>query len=149
MRVIFLQDVSNIAHKGDIEDVKNGYARNFLIPKGLARRATSQDIKSFEKREEKRELQKKKELEKNKELSKKMEGKEFELEYKAGEEGQLFESVTDEKIAQALQEEGFDIQKDQVKMEKPIKSIGEFSVDLDLGEDLKPKIIVTIKKTEE
>ena len=148
MKVIFLQDVANLARKNEIKEVKNGHARNFLIPNKLARKVTIKDLENLE-------VIKKAEAEKveqgladKKIMAEKMEGKEFVLKFKVGDEGQLFESVTTTKIAQAIQEKGFDVKEDQIDLDEPIKSIGEFPVNIDLGDNLKVKVIVIITKLE-
>ena len=146
MKVIFLQDIANLARKNEIKEVKDGYARNFLIPNKLARKVTIQDLKNLE-------VVKKVEAEKAKQglvdkkaMAEKLEGKEFVLKFKVGEEGQLFESVNVAKIAQAIQENGFDIKEDQIDLNEPIKSTGEFPINIDLGDSLKAKVIVIITK---
>ncbi len=146
MKVIFIKDVAGVAKRNEIQEVKNGYARNFLIPNGLAKRATSSDIKKVEeiKKTEKEKI--KQELALTKKMVEKLEGKKFELNYKTGEEGQLFEAVTSKKIAEALQKEDFNIQEDQIKLDKPIKSLGEFPIEIKFKNNLKAKIVVNIKK---
>ena len=146
MKVIFLQEVANIARKNEVREVKNGYARNFLIPNNLAKKATPLDLEELEVIKNNEEKKGAKDLENKKLLAEKIEGKEFVLKFKVGEEGQLFESVTSVKIAQAIKEAGFDIEEDKIVLEKPIKSIGEFPINIDLGNNLKAKVIVVITK---
>ena len=148
MRVIFLQDVANVARKNEVQDVKNGYARNFLIPNKLAKKATAKDLEELEVIKRVEEEKNKQDLENKRVIAERIEGKEFVLKLKIGDEGQLFESVTAIKIAQAIQEKGFDVKESQINLDRPIKSIGEFPVDIDLGNTLKAKIIVIITKLE-
>ena len=146
MKVIFLQDVANVARKNEVKEVKNGYARNFLIPNKLARKVTIQDLEGLEVVKKIEEEKTKQSLADNKAIAEKMEGKEFVLKFKIGDEGQLFESVTAAKIAQAIQEKDFDVKEDQINLKEPIKSTGEFPVDIDLGDNLKAKVIIVITK---
>ena len=148
MKVIFLQDVANTARKNEVREVKNGYARNFLIPNKLAKKATAKDLEELEVIKMAEAKRGEKDLANKKVIAEKMEGKEFVLNFKVGDEGQLFESVTTTKIAQAIQEKGFDVKEDQIDLDEPIKSIGEFPVTIDLGDNLKVKVIVIITKLE-
>ena len=148
MKVIFLQDVANVARKNEAKEVKNGYARNFLIPNKLAKKASAKDLEELEVIKKIEAKRNEKKLEDREELVKKIEGTEFVLKFKVGEEGQLFESVTTAKISQAIQEKGFDIKENQINLSEPIKSIGEFPIDIDLGDNLKAKAIVIITKLE-
>ena len=77
-----------------------------------------------------------------------MKGKEFVLKFKVGKEGQLFESVSAAKIAQVIQEEGFEVKEDQIVLNEPIKSVGEFPVEINFGDKLKTKVIVAITNLE-
>jgi len=148
MKVIFLQDVANTARKNEVREVKNGYARNFLIPNKLAKKATAKDLEELETIKVAEEKKSEKELINKKVIAEKMEGKEFVLKFKVGDEGQLFESVTTTKIAQAIQEKGFDVKEAQIDLDEPIKSIGEFPININLGDNLKVKVIVAITKLE-
>ena len=148
MKVIFLQEVANVARKNEVLNVKDGYARNFLIPNKLAKKATIKDLEELEGLKKIEEAKNQQNLEKRKVIIEKIEGKEFVLKFKVGEEGQLFESVTATKIAQAIQKAGFDIKKNQINLSEPIKSIGEFPIDVNFGNNLKAKVIVVITKLE-
>jgi len=148
MKVIFLQDIANVARKNEVKEVKDGYARNFLIPNKLAKKATIKDLEELELIKTTEEKENVKDLENKKIMAEKMEGKEFILKFKTGDEGQLFESVTAPKIAQAIQEKGFNVKENQIDLSEPIKSIGEFPIDINLGASLKIKVIVIITKLE-
>ena len=148
MKVIFLQNVANVAQRNEVLEVKNGYAMNFLIPNKLAKKATIKDLENLEIIKIAERKKGEKELVNKKVMAEKIEGKEFVLKFKVGDEGQLFESVTAVKIAQAIQEKGFDIKEGQISLDEPIKSIGEFPVNINLGDNLKIKAIVVIKKLE-
>jgi len=144
MKVIFLKNVANIAKKNTVQEVKNGYARNFLIPNKLAKIATFQDLKELEAIRKIEQAEKEKDIKNKKDIIKKISGKEFVLKFNVGKEGQLFESVKASKIIQAIQEQGFDVQEDQIKIDKTIKSLGKFSISIDFGDDLKTEIVVVI-----
>jgi len=146
MKVIFLQDVANLARKNEVKEVKSGYARNFLIPNKLARKVTIKDLENLDVIKAVEAKKAKQSLADKKVMAEKMEGKEFVLKFKVGDEGQLFESITAVKIAQAIQEKGFDIKENQINLSEPIKSTGEFPVDIDLGDNLKVKVIIIITK---
>jgi large subunit ribosomal protein L9 len=149
MKVILLKNVPNIGQADEIVEVKNGYARNYLLPQGLAKIANPgdvQEVQAKKKEKGKEKEKKKKELE---QLAKSIEERRFELQYKVGKEDQLFESVNSKKISQALQKEGFEINEDQIDLEKPIESLGEYPVNLNLGNNLESKIIIVVKKLKE
>ena len=148
MKVIFLQDVTNVARKNEVLDVKDGYARNFLIPNKLVKKATVKDLEDLDVLTEANKEKGKQALENQKIIAGKMKGKEFVLKFKVGKEGQLFESVSAAKIAQVIQEEGFEVKEDQIVLNEPIKSVGEFPVEINFGDKLKTKVIVAITNLE-
>lgn len=148
MKVIFLQDVTNVARKNEVLDVKNGYARNFLIPNKLAKKVTIKDLAQLDVLIGVNKEKSEKALEGQKVMAGEMKDKKITLKFKVGKEGQLFEAVSASKIVQAIQKEGFDIKEDQIVLVKPIKSVGEFPVEINLGNNLKTRIIVIITKLE-
>jgi large subunit ribosomal protein L9 len=148
MKIILLQDVNNVGKKYEVKRVSDGYARNFLIPKGLAKPATSESLKWLESQKEI--LRKKAEegLKEVQDFASNLDGLEVVISVKIGEEGQLFESVTCQKIAEKLKEAGFGIKKTQILLEEPIKELGEHQVKVHLEHNLEPeiKVIVTEEK---
>ena len=144
MRVILLQDIENIGKQYEIKEVKDGYARNFLVPKGLAKLATKKAIEWVELQKEL--LQKKDEegLKKIQELVSKIDGTEVMISVKIGEEGQLFEKITIQKIIEKLKELGFDIKKGQVELGEPIKELGEFPLKIKFEHNLEGEVQVII-----
>ena len=124
MKVIFLQDVTNVARKNEVIEVKNGYARNFLIPNKLAKKATIKDLENLDVLTEANKEKNEKALEGQKIIAGKMKDKKFTLKFKVGKEGQLFESVSAAKIAQVIQEEGFEVKEDQIVLNEPIMGYG-------------------------
>ena len=142
MRVILLQDVENLGKKYEIKEVKDGYARNFLIPKGLAKPATKEALKWLETQKEIETKRAEEELKKVQELASAIDGQEIIIPVKIGEEGQLFESITSQKISERLKELGFEIKKSQIDLEEPIKELGEFPVKIKFEHNLEAEIRV-------
>lgn len=149
MKVILLENIKNLGQKYEIKNVKDGYARNFLIPKGLAIPATKEKIEWALKQQE---IYAKKAEEKLKEVQKvaeQLDGQEVIFNVKIGEKGQLFEAINNTKIAQKLKEMGFEVKKSQILLEEPIKEVGEFQVKIALEEGLEPEITVVVNAEEE
>ena len=142
MRVILLQDIENLGKKFEIKDVKDGYARNFLIPKKLAKLATKQILKWVQDQKEILAKKAEGELKKIQELASQVDGLEVILSVKVGEEGQFFEKITSQKISEKLLEMGFDIKKEQILLEEPIGELGEFLVKVKFEHNLEPEIRV-------
>jgi len=129
MQIILLEKVVNLGNLGDVVKVKDGYARNFLIPTKRARRATESAIKEFEARRAELERVAAEKLAAAQALGDKLNEKTFEIAQKAGVDGRLFGSVTNADIADALKKQGYDIVKSQVRMPNgPIKTTGEHPV---------------------
>lgn len=148
MKVILLQDVEKIGKKYELKEVANGYARNFLIPKGLAQKATSKAIKWLEMQKEIVEKKAEEELKKFQDSASDLDGLEIVFTVKIGEEQQLFEAITAQKISEKLKEMKFDVNKSRVMIENPIKELGEFPVKIRLEHNLEAeiKVIVTEEK---
>lgn len=145
MQVILLEKVINLGQLGDVVKVKEGYARNFLIPKGKARRATDNAIKEFETRRGDLEKAQSDRLAAAQTLNEKLIGAKVRIPAKAGVDGRLFGSVTNFDIAEALSKQGFDVNKSQVRMPQgPLKSVGEHPVSIALHTDVVADITVTV-----
>ena len=145
MQVILMEKVVNLGGLGDVVKVKDGYARNFLIPHGKAKRATEANLKEFEGR--RAELEKKAAdiLAAAQERAAKLEGVKVDIAQKAGVDGRLFGSVTNADIAEALKAQGFDVVKGAVRLPQgPLKQIGDHDVVLDLHADVKANIKVSV-----
>ena len=148
MKIVLLEDIDKLGKKYEIKEVADGYARNFLIPKGLAKLATAKNIKMAKIKKEE-ELRKAEEQLKNvQKIVAKIEGQEITIPLKTGEKGQLFESVTSQMISKKLAQIGFDIKKSQIEISKPIKEIGEYPVKINFehGLEAEIKVIVTEEK---
>ena len=144
MRVILLQDIDNLGKKYEIKEVKNGYARNFLIPKGYAKPATEEAIKWAEMQKEIEEKKAEEELKRVQETATKIDGIEVVIPVKVGEEGQLFEKITAQKISEKLKELGFEIKKTQIDLNQPIEELGEFPVKVKFEHNLESEIRIII-----
>jgi large subunit ribosomal protein L9 len=145
MQIILLEKVINLGNLGDVVRVKDGYARNFLIPQKKARRATETAVKEFEaKRAELEKVQAEK-LAAAKASGEKLNGLTVQLTSKAGVDGRLFGSITNFDIAEALAKQGFDVAKANVRMPQgPLKMIGDHSVSVALHTDVVVDVTVSV-----
>lgn len=133
MQIILLEKVANLGNLGDVVKVKDGFARNFLIPTGQARRATDSAIKEFEARRAELEKVQAEKLAAAQALGDKLGGKTVTLSQKAGVDGRLFGSVTNSDIAEGLKAAGYDVAKQQVRLPNgPLKTTGEHAVSVAL-----------------
>ena len=145
MQVILLERIVNLGQLGDVVKVKEGYARNFLIPQGKARRATETAIKEFEGRRAELEKVQADKFAAAQSVQEKLNGGKVQLTAKAGVDGRLFGSITNYDIAEALGKQGFDINKAQVRMPQgPLKAVGDHTITVALHSDLTADITVTV-----
>lgn len=145
MQVILLDKVVNLGNLGEIVKVKDGYARNFLIPSGRARRATEEAKKDFEARRAELEKAAAAKLAEAQALGEKLAGTTLKLTQKAGVDGRLFGSVTNFDIAEELTKMGFPVAKAQVRMPNgPIKTVGDSQVSVALHTDVVVEVNVTV-----
>jgi len=144
MRIILLQDVENLGKKYEVKEVADGYARNFLIPKGLAKIATKENLKWLENQKEIEVKKAEEELKKVQEIATNIDGQEIIISVKVGEEGQLFESITSQKIYEKLKELGFEIKKSQIDLPEPIKELGEYPVKIKFEHNLEAEIKIIV-----
>ncbi len=145
MKVVLIKDLEGYGVFGDVITVKDGFARNYLIPRGYALPATESNLKHVRTimAQKARKLQREKE--KALELAKRLEGMVLEIFKQVGEKGKLFGSVTTQDIAQALQEKGFDVDRKKVMLRNPIKEIGIYTVELKLHPEVSVFIKVDVK----
>ena len=148
MRVILLQDIDNLGKKYEIKDVKDGHARNFLIPKGLVKLATEEALKWLEVQKEIMEKKAEEGLKKVEEIVSKIDGVEVMISVKIGEKEQFFEKITTQKISEKLKELEFEIKPAQIELEEPLKELGEFPLKVKFEHNLEAEIrvIITEKK---
>ena len=145
MQVILMEKVVNLGGLGDVVKVKDGFARNFLIPQGKAKRATEKNLKEFEDRRAELEKKANVTLTSSQERAAKVEGLKLDISQKAGVDGRLFGSVTNADIAEALQKQGHEVKKAEIRMPAgPLKHIGEFPITLQLHSDVLANIVVHV-----
>ena len=145
MQIILMEKVINLGQLGDVVKVKNGYARNFLIPQGKAKRATTANMAEFEARRAEIEAADKAKLADAQARGEKMAGLTVQIAQKAGVDGKLFGSVTNADIAAAMAKLGFDVEKSQVRIaEGHLKQIGDYQVNIGLHTDVMVAITVSV-----
>ena len=146
MKVVFLEDVSAKEKKGDIKDVSDGYARNYLLPRGLALPATPAAIKEAKKITEERERKRARQHDEYVELAKQIEGKELRFKAKASSKGTLHGSITTADIAAELSNLiNVDIDRKKIALKTPLHKVGTHEVDVVLAKDASAKIAVIIE----
>ena len=145
MKVILLQDVKGQGKKGEVVDVNEGYARNFLIKKGLAEIATAMKINDLNQKKAAADFHKAEEVKAMQALAAELRGKNFTVKIKAGQGGKVFGSVTGANVADALQQSGYNIDKKKVVLAQPIKNIGVYDIDLKLMEGISSKIKISVE----
>jgi len=144
MKIILNQNIDNLGNEGEIVNVKDGFARNYLIPKGWARIATKNNIESTMKEIETKQKKEAKTRENLESLGKQLDKLSLKLELKAGEEGKLFGSVTSQMISDAIAEQGYTVDKKEIEIIEPIKHLGKYFVNVQLGPELKAKIKIKV-----
>ncbi len=145
MQIILLETVANLGHLGDVVKVKDGYARNFLIPQAKAKRATEANLKQFEALRAELEARQAAVLADAQARSEKIQGQTFTISQKAGVDGRLFGSVTNADIADAISAAGTEVKKSDVRLpDGPLKAIGEFDVEVALHHDAVATVTIVI-----
>jgi large subunit ribosomal protein L9 len=145
VKVVLRQDVDNLGERGDVVNVAPGYARNYLLPKGIALEATPGNLKSIEMRRKVWDAREAKEVEEAKAFAEKLAGVELSIAKKAGESETLYGSVTTSEIAELLDAKGFEVDRRKIVVDEPIKSLGEFNVHVKLHKQVtgEVKLVVT------
>jgi large subunit ribosomal protein L9 len=142
MQVILMEKVGNLGELGDVVKVKDGYARNFLIPQGKAKRATQANLKAFESRRGELEKAQAATLTKAQERGAKLDGLTLQITQKAGPDGRLFGSVTNYDIVEELKKQGHEVERANIRMPQgALKQVGEYPLQVTLHTD----VIVTLK----
>ena len=137
MQVILLEKVVNLGNLGEVVKVREGYARNFLIPQGKAKRATRENLAEFEQRRTELESAQAAQLTAAQEKAGRLEGLTLQIAQKAGVDGKLFGSVTNADVAEALKAQGFDVPKAAIRMPQgPLKNVGEHQLKVALHTDV-------------
>ena len=148
MKVIFIEDVKGKGKKGELKDVADGYARNFLIPKGLAKEASADNLNTMKLQEKAKQARIAEEKDAALDLSHKLAGIQVVVKERAGKEGKLFGAVTSQEICDALKEQfGIEIEKNKLVQNEPIKSYGCYTIKAKLGYEISGDVnlIVTEK----
>ncbi|HMM70136.1 50S ribosomal protein L9 [Gudongella oleilytica] len=145
MKVILLKEVKGMGKEGDLVNSKDGYARNYLIPRNMAIEATSENLRKWEEAKKQEAAKKKQELEEANALKERLEKLTVEVKAKGGSGGRLFGSITSQDIAAALKEQhGVDIDKRKIEMKDNIKNAGATEVDLKLYPEVSAKLKVNV-----
>jgi large subunit ribosomal protein L9 len=146
MQIILQEDVEKLGHRGDVVTVKPGYARNFLLPKKIGIEATAGNMKALERIRGALAKKTATELDAAKKQAELLSGVSIKFHRKTGENDQMFGSVTTGDIAEALKAQSFEVDKRQVQLADPIKSIGEFPVTVKVFRDVTAEIKVHVEK---
>jgi len=145
MQVILLEKIANLGQLGEVVKVKDGFARNFLLPSGKAKRATASAVKEFETRRVELERVHADRLQASQALGERLQGLTLQITAKAGVDGRLFGSVTNFDISEALGKQGFDVPKANVRLPLgPLKSVGDHKVSIALHSDVVVEITVSV-----
>ena len=145
MQVILMEKVANLGNLGDVVKVKDGYARNFLIPEGKAKRATDANLKAFESKRAELEKAQNAALAKAQEHGARLEGFMLQITQKAGPDGRLFGSVTNYDIVEALKKQGHEVERAQIRMPQgPLKQVGDYPIQVALHTDVMATIKVSV-----
>ncbi|WP_308636966.1 50S ribosomal protein L9 [Paenibacillus silvisoli] len=142
MKVIFLQDVKGQGKKGEVKELSEGYVRNFLFPKNLAKPASDGNLKTMELQNAAEKKKKDKEKEDAKALAERLEAMKVVVKTKAGEGGRLFGAITSKQIAESLEAMGVKIDKRKIELEEPIRTLGVTHVAVKLHPEVKAKLSV-------
>lgn len=146
MKVILLKDVKSLGEIGDEVEVKDGYARNYLIPKKAVIRSTSSAVHIIEQKRKEKAKREQKIIEECRDLAEKIKALSCTISVDSGEEDKLFGSVTSDMIAEKIKEEGIDIDKKKIILEEPIKSLGVFNVEIRLHPEVKAQARIWVVK---
>ncbi len=144
MKVILKEDVKGSGKKGDVIEVSDGYAKNYLLKKGLAEAATSSGINEVHQRKTAEAYHKAESIKAHRELAEQLRGTGVTIAIRAGENGKTFGSVTAQHIAAALSELGFEVDKKRILLKEPIKTVGTYEVEVRLMEGVLSKIKVNV-----
>lgn len=146
MKVIFLKDVKGQGKKGDVKEVSEGYAQNFLFKNGVAKPATDGNVKTLENQHAAEEKRKENEKQDAVDLGKKLEEVTVQIKAKSGEGGRLFGAITSKQIGEALSKQGFKVDKRKIELEEPIRTLGVTQVPVKLHKDVKATLKVQVSE---
>ena len=146
MKIILNQAIDSLGNEGEILDVKPGFARNYLIPKGWAKQATKINITATQKEIEAKEKKEAKTRENLEALGKVLDKLSLKFELKVGEEGRLFGSVTSQMIVDAIAEKGYTVNKKEIEMDESINHVGKYFVDVKLGHGFSGRVKIKVSE---
>jgi len=144
MKILLIKDVKGLGKAGEIKNAKDGYARNFLIPKGYAKSATKEVIENWQKEEAKKKEALELEIKNLNEIKDKLEKSKFIIKHKLGANGQLIGSVTNKEISEILKEKGFEIDKKNIA-HTTIKAPGNYEIEVKLGHGINVKLNLEVE----
>jgi len=147
VHIILIQNYDQLGKAGEQFEVKDGYARNFLVPRGFALRATPNNIKRFQEQARLGNLKKDRALKQSRELAEKLKSLSLTIPVQVGEEDRVFGAVTSQIIAEQLLEKGYEIDKRQILLEEPIKALGIFEIPIKLHADISASVKVWVIKS--
>jgi len=148
MKVILLADVKNLGKKFEIKEVAQGYARNLLFPKNVVREATPEALEWLAMQKEILAAKAERALKHIQDTASSLDGLEVVISVKVGDEGQLFEHITNQKIAERLKEMGLEVKKNQVQLESPITELGEFPVKVRFDHNLEAELRIIVNEAQ-
>ena len=144
MKVILKRDVKGLGHAGDVKDVKNGYARNFLLPSGAAAMADANALANWERHRGEREAREQSIRSEAEATAERLRELKLEVAVKAGEKNRLFGSVTNREIADLIAKEGIEVDRHSVHLREPIKTLGDYKVDVKLMPGVDAEMTVSV-----
>lgn len=148
MKVVLLQNIKKLGKKNEVKIVKNGFARNFLIPQKKAILATQAELDKLDQLKQKQKEEAEQELIRYQNLASELDGYELEMKTKVSDDGKLYGSINNSQISEKLNQNGFKISADQIKLKNPIKEIGEYETIIELPHNLECAIKVIITEKE-
>lgn len=148
MKVILIHDVPSLGKEGDLVEVSDGHARNFLFPQNLGVQATADALQKRKQKEEARKRQTNKEMSGAGEVAKKLDGREFVIQSKVSDGGVLYAAIAEKDIAKALKKEGVKVKPEMVKLENPIKEPGTYELSIELKHGFEAEIKIIIEEKE-
>jgi large subunit ribosomal protein L9 len=148
MKVILKENIDTLGHIGDIVKVAPGYARNYLLPRGLAIEATMKNAKALEHAKRQLEYKKNKVLEQVKQLAAQIEALTIAISHQAGEEGKLFGAVTNMELAEQLKGKGIELDRKKIVLAEPIKQVGEFTAAIKLHPEVTATLKIVVSRAE-
>ena len=147
MDVILLKDYLSLGKTGDMIKVKAGFARNFLIPKGIALRASSKNLSIFKEQKKFEKVRQKREKSLNENIAKRLSKVEITIEAQVGEEDKMFGSITAKDIYKSILEKGIKVEQNSIQLDKPIKALGIYNVDVIVTQNISSTVKVYVIKS--